>query len=49
MSEDAYWVVTVDRRTGDTAARLFEDADEAHKEAHVLSTDRVYTTVVGKR
>jgi hypothetical protein len=49
MSEDAYWVVTVDRHTGDTATTLVEDADKAHAMARIYSTDFVYATVVGKR
>lgn len=48
-SQDAYWVVTVDRGTGTTTSTLVKDADLAHRQAQQLESASVFTTVVGAR
>lgn len=48
-SEDAYWVVTVDRATGRARTELVVDADTAHTMAIRANTASVFATVVGRR
>lgn len=51
-SEDAYWVVIVDRGTGAASVTLFEGvdaADRAHETARQWETGPTCAVVVGKR
>lgn len=47
---DGYWVVSVDRETGEASTSdLFSDADAAWQHSIAIESPGTYTTVVARR
>ncbi|MBE5477825.1 hypothetical protein E3G68_005158 [Mycobacteroides abscessus] len=49
-SGSGYWVISVDRETGQASTSdLFDDADAAWEHSIAIETPQIYTTVVDRR